>query len=95
MRPVDVLVLTLKVLAPGKGGGLGGTSLPNTKFSCAIPSVTVVVVVNATALLTKYPELFAPMIIVLPTKEAMFASNVAICTFADATLALMASMFAC
>ena len=78
MRPVDVLVLKLKVLAPGNDGGLGGTSLPSTKFSCAIPSVTVVAVVNATALLTKYPELFAPIIIVLPTILVILASNAAI-----------------
>ena len=44
----------------GNAGGLGGTSLPNTKFSCAIASVVDVAVVSDTALLANAPEIFDP-----------------------------------
>ena len=56
----------LSVWPPGKLGGLGGTSLPNTEFNCVMPSVTDVVVVNVTALLTRFPYVLVPMAMLLP-----------------------------
>jgi hypothetical protein len=58
----------LSVLEPGNGGGLGGTSLPSTKFNFEIASVTVVDVVSVTALLTNAGAELAPNTIVLPIK---------------------------
>ena len=43
-------------------------------FSNARPSVTFVVVVNVTALLTNWPTVFAPRLIVLPVVAELLAA---------------------
>jgi len=72
MRYVDKLATVIDWLA-GKLGGLGGTSFPSTVFNCVIPSVTLVEVVKATALLTRFPRTLVPKGITLPTTPAAAA----------------------
>ena len=75
MRPDEVAVVIERVVLFGKLGGLAGTNFPRTVLSCAMPSVTVVVVVNVTALLVKLPRLGVPMSMVLPNTPAMLPGS--------------------
>ena len=64
----------VNAVPPGNGVGDAGTNLPSTLFSNARPSVTFVVVVSVTALLTNWPTVFAPRLIVLPVVAELLAA---------------------
>ena len=90
-------MVKVKVLPPGKFGGLAGTNLPNTLFSKAMLLVTLVLVVNVTALLIRFPELGVPICIpvappLVPSITTVPVPGGSILMLALATLLLMVTL---